>query len=250
LTFKQFLRIIPLDMESLTLNAQVRTTVGKRVKDVRIANSIPAVVYGHGLVPRAISVPVKDFRKVYATAGSSSLVDLVVDGAAPIKTIVHEVQPHHLTMEPLHIDFYQVRMDEKMSARIPLRFTGESDAVKALGGTLMKSMDTVEVECLPADLPHEIVVDISLLKTFEDAIMVSGLPVSSAVTIVTEHHLTIASVTPPLTEEQLKKMEESQVGDIAVVKTEAEEKKAEEDAKKAAEGAGDDKDKKDDKKGS
>ncbi len=222
-------------METLLLTAKSRTATGRQAKTVRAAGDVPGILYGHGVEPRAFAVPAGEFRKIYAKAGGSALVDVTIDGSAPVKAVIHEVQPHHLTMEPLHIDLYQVRMDEKMTARIPLVFVGESDAVKTLGGSLSKSLDSVEVECLPADLPHELTVDISSLHTFEDDITVADLPLPKGVEVITEGNLTIATVTPPLTEEQLKKMEESQLGDIAAVKTEADEKKAEEEAK-AAEG--------------
>jgi large subunit ribosomal protein L25 len=223
-------------MEALILNAKSRDANATRAKDVREQNDIPAVVYGHGTEARAISVSVSEFRKVYAKAGSSSLVDIVVDGGAAVKAVIKEVQPHHLTMQPLHIDFHQVRMDEKMTARVPLVFTGESLAIKALGGTLMKSFDALEVSCLPADLPHEITVDLSVLKTFDDAITVATLSLPKGVEVLTEATATIATVSAPLTEEELKKMEEgSGPADVTAVKTEAEIKKAEEEAKKAEE---------------
>ena len=228
-------RILTPDMETLTLAAKSRTATGRGVKGVRTAGELPGVLYGHGVEPHVFSVPAAEFRKVYAKAGSSSLVDVSFDGGAPVKAVIHEVQPHPLTMEPLHVDLYQVRMDEKMTARIPLVFTGESDAVKTLGGSLVKSLDSVEVDCLPADLPHELSVDLSALKTFEDDITVADLPVPQGVTVTTDAKLTIATVTPPLTEEQLKKMEESQLGDVGTVKSEADEKKAEGEA---AEGEG------------
>ncbi len=221
-------------MEALTLNATSRDAA-RRPKDVRAEQKIPAVIYGRGTEPRVLSVPLAEFRKVYAKAGGSSLVDVVVDGSTSVKALIKEVQPHYLTMEPQHVDLHQVRMDEKMTARVPLMFTGESPAVKALGGTLIKSLDSVEVECLPADLPHEIAVDLSTLITFEDSITVASLPVPKGVLILADQNDAIATVAAPLTEEQLKKMEESQVGDVTTVKTEAEEKKAEEEAKKAEE---------------
>ena len=221
-------------MDALTLNAKSRDAAGTRAKDVREQKQIPAVMYGHGTEARALALPAGEFRKVYAKAGSSALVDVVVDAGAPIKAIIQEVQPHHLTMEPLHVDLHQVRMDTKMHARIPLVFMGESAAVKALGGTLMTSLDAVEIECLPADLPHEIAVDISALNTFEASITVADLALPKGVEVITGGTNTIATVSAPLTEEQLKKMEESQVGDVTAIKTEADVKKAEEEKAEAA----------------
>lgn len=219
----------------MTLEASARTALGRRAKTVREALLIPAVMYGHGVETRAISVPSQTFRKVYQQAGTSSLVDVVIDGASPVKAIIKEVQVNPLTMSPIHIDFHQVNMTETMTAHVPLSFVGDSLAVKALGGTLVKSLDHVEVECLPADLPHEIVVDISLLQTFDDKITVGGLKLPKGVVVTNEPEAMVAFVEAPLTEEELKKLEESQVGDVTAVKSEADLKKEAQAAAEAAE---------------
>lgn len=217
------------------LKAVSRTSLGNRAKTVMEDGAIPAVIYGHGVEPRSVQVIANDFRKVFKAAGSSSLVDLDVDGGQAFKVIIKEVQVNPVTMVPTHIDFHQMRMDEEMTAEVPLKFIGESAAVKQAAGTLIESMDSVTVRCLPADLPHEIVVDISVLKTFDDSISVSDLAVPKGVTIEDDGNQTVATVAAPLTEEQLKKLEEGEAHDVTAIKTEAEEKKAAEDAKAAEE---------------
>lgn len=212
-------------MQSMTLEASARTALGRRAKTVTKENLIPAVMYGHGVENRTISVPFQTFRKVFAQAGTSSLVDIVVDGSTPVKAIIKDVQVNPLTMSPIHIDFHQVNMKEKMTANVPLSFTGDSIAVKALGGTLVKSLDHIEVECLPSDLPHEIVVDISQLQTFDDKITVGSLQLPKGVEVTNEVEAMIAFVEAPLSEEELKKLEESQLGDVTAVKSEADIKK-------------------------
>ncbi len=212
-------------MATYSLEAITRTALGKRAKDVMKERKIPAVVYGHGVDSRPIAVPASEFRRVFMKAGTSALVDLAVDGTAPVKSLIKDVQFHPTRHEPIHVDFQQVKMTEKMRVTVPIVFTGESDAIKALGGTLVKGLDHVEVECLPADLPHEIAVDIGALKTFDDAIMVSDLALPKGVHVTTHGELTIAFVERPMTEEEMKKLEESQLGDVAAVKTEGEEKK-------------------------
>lgn len=198
---------------------------------------IPSVVYGRGIETQSVSVPRSEFLKVFKQAGYSSLIDLAVNNASPVKVIVKSIQAHPLTQELEHIDFHQIRMDEEMTARVPIVFIGESAAVKTDGGTLVKSLDELEIKCLPADLPHEIQVDLTQLKTFEDAITVGGLALPKGVTAATESDVIIATVARPLTEEELKKMEESAIGDVSTIKTEGEEKKAAEEAKKAEEAA-------------
>ncbi|MFA5185911.1 MAG: 50S ribosomal protein L25 [Patescibacteria group bacterium] len=217
------------------LKAVSRTSLGNRAKTVMEDGAIPAVIYGHGVEPRSVQVTATDFRKVFKAAGSSSLVDLDVDGGQAFKVVIKEVQVNPVTMIPTHIDFHQMRMDEEMTAEVPLTFTGESAAVKQSAGTLIESMDSVTVRCLPGDLPHEIIVDISVLKTFDDSISVSDLAVPKGVTIEDDGNQTVATVAAPLTEEQLKKLEEGEAHDVTAIKTEAEEKKAAEDAKAAEE---------------
>lgn len=216
------------------ITAETRQSLGKRSKDELKKMRIPAVMYGKGVSAQTISLPKSEFVKMYAAAGFSSLIDVAVDAQGAVKAVIKEVQLHPLTNEITHVDFHQVRMDEKMTVRIPLVFTGESAAVKGLGGTLVKSMDEVEVSCLPADLPHEIEVDLSVLTTFEDSINVASLKLSKGVEVLSDSNATIATVARPMTEDELKALEEANTADLSAIKTEADIKK-EEAAKKEAE---------------
>lgn len=194
---------------------------------------IPGVMYGNGVSSQVISLPKSAFVKMYSAAGFSSLVDVTVDGQPSVKAVIKEIQLHPLTNEIVHADFHQIRMDEKMTVRIPLVFTGESLAVKGLGGTLVKSMDEVEVSCLPADLPHEITVDLSVLATFEDSITVSSLNLSKGVELLSDENATIATIARPMTEDEIKKLEEPAVADLSAIKSEADLKKEEAEKKEA-----------------
>lgn len=223
------------------ITAQIRTKMGKRSKDERAVMRVPAVVYGRGIDPKSISVGRSEFIRVLKTAGYSSLIDMSVDGAASTKVLIKEVQLDPLKMDPMHIDFQQVRMDEEITAEIPFKFIGESAAVKNDGGTLVKSLDQIEVRCLPGDLPHEIEVDLSKLATFEDSITIGDLKLPKGVEVTLGPTETIATVSAPLTEEQLKAMESTEAVDLSAIKTEGEEKKAAAAAKKAEEEAADEK---------
>lgn len=216
------------------ITAETRTNIGRRSKDELKKMRIPAAMYGKGVPSQVITLPKSAFVKMYAAAGFSSLVDIAVDGKSPVKAVIKEIQLHPLTNEIVHADFHQIRMDEKMTVRIPLVFIGESIAVKGLGGTLIKSMDEVEVSCLPADLPHEITIDLSTLTTFEDSITVSSLKLSKGVEILSDENATIATVARPMTEDELKKLDEPVVADLSAIKSEADLKR-EEAAKKEAE---------------
>lgn len=219
------------------LTAQSRTVLGRQAKQVMETGNIPAIVYGHGIDPKSISLNSSDFRKIIRTAGTSSLIDVTIDGSTPIKALIKEIQVHPITMVPVHADLHQIRMDEEITVEVPLKFIGESPAVKGLAGTLVHAFDSLEVTCLPANLPHEIEIDISTLVTFDDAITVGSLKLPAGVKIEADDNDTLASVVAPLTEDQLKKLEENAIGDVTAIKTEGEEKKAAEEAKKAEEAA-------------
>ena len=216
------------------ITATPRLNTGRRAKGDLKKMRIPAVMYGKGVSAQTISLPKSDFMKLMSAAGFSSLVDVTVEGQSSVKAVIKEYQVHPLTNAITHVDFHQVRMDEKMTVQVPLVFTGEALAVKGLGGTLIKSLDEVEVSCLPDNLPHEIIVDLSVLNTFEDSITVGSLAMPTGVEMITNPTATIATVARPLTEDELKKMEESSTADLSAIKTDADVKK-EEAAKKEAE---------------
>ena len=221
--------------ETFTLECQQRTAVGRQqVKNLRKQSMIPAVVYGHKVAPTNIMIEVNPFLKVYAAAGESSLIDLVIDGAAPVKAIVHELQRDPMTDTVSHIDFYQVNMTEKITAEVELVFEGVAPAMKELGGILVKNMSHVEVECLPGNLPHNITVDISTLKTFDDIIRVHNLHIPNDVKVLNDANDSVVLVAAPRSEEELKALEENVAENVASVEVVgAAEKEAEKKAKEA-----------------
>lgn len=193
--------------QTFKLNASKREIIGKQVKNLRKVGIIPAVMYGHGGKPQPISINEKEFEKIYREAGTSSLVDLVIKDEKPIKVLTHEPQNNPINEKPMHVDFYRVRMDEKIRTEIPLEFTGESEAVEQNDGSLVTNRDNVEVECLPSDLINHITVDISALKTFDDTITVAELIIPQGIEILTDKEEVIAIVKPPRSEEELAELE-------------------------------------------
>ena len=186
---------------TINLAATIRTITGKRVHALRTAGTIPLVVYGRKKAAQSIQTPIKTFRGILDDAGRTTLVDLSIDDAKPIKVLIHAVELDPITGIPLHADLYQVDMTQKITAEIPLRVDGEAPAVENLDGTLLVSQDYVEVEALPQDLPKEIVVDISVLATFDDAITAGKLTLPSGVTLVTDANMDLIFVQPPREEE-------------------------------------------------
>lgn len=224
----------------LQITARPRTVLGKQNVKLRKSGKLPAVVYGRGKETVALEVPTKEFEKVYRKAGENTLVDLVIEGNGQKKVLIHEVAQHFMSQEPIHVDFYEVDLTRKIHAKIPLHFIGVSPAVKESGGILIKTMNEVEVEALPTDLPPFLEVDISKLATFEDALHVRELVVSGDVKILTNPDDVISTVQPPRTEEELAELEkptaEAEKAAIEGMAAEAEKEKAAEGAEEGKEG--------------
>jgi len=210
-------------MESIKLEAKKRTLTGKAVSQLREKGLLPAVMYGKGMESQTLEVAEQAFLKAYKSAGASTLIDLVIDGKEN-KVLVQEVAHDPLSDRITHADFHKVSLTEKMHAKIPLVFVGESRAIKGLGGMLIKNVDELEVECLPTDLVHEIMVDISKLDNFGDILHLKDMVVPAGLTVKHLHgEDPIASVAAPRSEEELKALEdkpEEKVDSVEVIKKE------------------------------
>jgi len=196
------------------LDAKTRTATGKKAALLREKNKIPAVLYGHGVKNENLELDYISFEKLYQEAGESTLVDLVIDGKEPVKTLISDLQYDPIKDKIAHVDFLQIRMDEKIHAHVKIEFGGESKVVKEDGGILVYNIDEVEIKCFPKDLIHEIKVDVSRLQNFDDAIAISDLSIPPEVEIL--HH---------------------EPEDVVVLVTEPKEEKIEEPVPVAAEGA-------------
>lgn len=189
---------------------------------------VPAVLYGHGIKTQAIQIERKAFAKVLKAAGHTSLINLFL-GTTKHTVLVREIQLHPVKSSLLHVDFYQVRLDEKITAHVPLFFTGESPAVKDRGGVLVRNLDELELEALPQDLPHNIEIDISTIQAFDEPIRVADLKLPSGVELLHEPDEVITLVQPPRTAEELEAdLAEEATEDVSSVEGVKEEKESEE----------------------
>ncbi|SRR6056297_432088 len=189
--------------EEFNLQAFYRKGEEETPKQTRREGFIPVVLYGPSL-DKSLSLKVRkgEFEKIYNQAGESSLINLQTEEEKPGKILIKDIQKNPIQGEVTHADFYQVKMDEKIYTEIPLRFVGEARTVKEEGGYLTKNLDSVEVECLPADLVHEIEVDISGLQTFDDDIKVGDIQVPKGIEISTDPEEVVVTTTPPKEEEE------------------------------------------------
>lgn len=214
---------------AFSLNTQVRTIFGKSVRRLRTQGILPAVIYGGGKKNIALSIIERAFEKIRKSAGESSLVELRVDGEGvegegTENVLIHDVDYDPLTRKPRHVDFLRVRMDKLLRIAVPLRFEGESPAVKE-GGILVKVMYEVEVEALPANLPHEITVDLSRLVAIGDRIILAELSVPEGVSFVSDPESVAVLVEEPRAEEEAASEVSSESAQIEAIEI-AKEKKA------------------------
>ena len=191
----------------LTLKAQTRKLLGRKTKQLRKEDLIPAVIYGHNIKTKPIQVDLKTFSKVFKEAGESSLVNLEIDKEKPTSVLIHDLSYHPLTSKIIHIDFYQVKAHEKLTADVELKFIGESPAVKNLGGILVTHLKRVKIECLPQDLIHEIEVDFSQLTSYGDEIKIKDLKVPERIRILEDGELIVVNIEEPAKEEEVVKEE-------------------------------------------
>lgn len=192
---------------------------------------MPAELYGRGIENQHLVIPMKELRRVLKQAGQGTLVNVMVDGQKrPV--MIHEIMVHPVSDEITNVDLYQVRLDEKIKVRIPIEFTGESQAVKEKNGLLVKAMQDVEVEALPNDIPRSASVDISKISDIGQSVFVKDLNLADGVKAVVEGDSVVATVTAKMTEEQEAALSaEVKPEDV---KVETEEKKEARDAAKAA----------------
>jgi len=204
-----------------TLTATKRTAIGKSSKDLKDEGSMAAVVYGPKQESIAITLSSREFDRVLKTAGESSVIDLAGLGS-PMQVLIHEVDRDPVTNQPRHADFYAIEKGAKVEVAVPLTFIGESAAVKA-GANLVKIMHELEIEASPADLPHDIEVDLASLAAIGDQIHVRDIKLPKGVTLKVEEDEVVALVQ----EVQEEKAEEAAPADLSSIEVE---KKGKEEA--------------------
>ncbi len=193
----------------MAFNLVAKKREGNNAEAVRGEGLIPGILYGQGIEPVSVAVAYNIFSKLYNQAGESSLIDCQIEGGKePVKVIIQDVQFDPVKGRFIHFDLRQINMLQEMNVSVQLNFINEAPAVKELGGTLIKAHDSLEIKCLPKDLVSSINVDLNVLKTFNDVIHVKDLQLPAGITTVENVEQVIAKVLAPLSEEQLKAMED------------------------------------------
>jgi large subunit ribosomal protein L25 len=211
------------------LELQTREPSAKSATRMRRGKLVPGVIYGDQIRSRHFSITRNKAEKLLKESSNTGLLEVqIAEEKEPVKAIMQEVQRDSVSGTILHIDLYQVRMDKKLHTDIFVVYTGESSAVKDLGGTLVKQFDQIPIECLPADLISSIEVSIGSLKSFSDVIRVSDLAFPEGVATTLPNEEIIASVAEPRTDEEMAELDaeikaEDEGPEVLTAKDEAEE---------------------------
>jgi large subunit ribosomal protein L25 len=168
----------------MQLTANKREITGKAARRLRRQGRLPAVVYGHSIAATTIEVDAHEFERVFTRTGKTQLIDLVVESGRPSKVLVKELQISPRRNTPLHVDFHQVSLREKLQVEVPVVVSGEAQPVKAGEADVLQVLHTLRVECLPTDIPEAIEVDVSGLDHIDAGIRVSELQLPNGVTAV------------------------------------------------------------------
>ena len=184
----------------VSLTANPRVVRGKgAARQVRFQKKVPAVIYGHGRTSQALEVDAQALEKALTgIEPASTIIELTLDGKKT-RTLIREIQRHPVRPDIIHVDFYEIRADEKVKLRVPVHLVGTPDGVRNAGGVLDQVTREVEIEVMPEHIPNRVELDVTTL-TIGRSLHVRDLQVPNA-TILTQADLTIATVVPPRAEE-------------------------------------------------
>ena len=188
-------------MEKVVLKAEKRDVIGKQVKAMRRAGKLPAVIYGRHTDPIIVSLDSHSASLVLGRLTSSSLVTIDLDGKE-YPALVREKQRDYIKNRILHVDFLAVSLTETLRASVAVNLVGVSAAVKDYNAVLVTNLQSLEVECLPTDLPERIDIDISVLARPGDGIRVRDVKVSDKVRLLDDPDTMVAVATFAKVEEE------------------------------------------------
>lgn len=217
-------------MKRFELGVSKREVTGKKVRFLRRQGITPGNIYGHGVDSTPVKIDAKSLKHLLTHAGKTDLISLKIDDSnAPVMVLVRDVQKNPLTDELFHVDFYQVKMTEKIKADVPLVFVGEApvlDKIKNI--SILHLADSLHIEALPDHLPHSLEVDLSTLEEIDSTIHVKDIRLGDGIILHSDPEQLVVKVVEAKKEVEVAPVE-------AEVKEEAEEVAAEEEAEAEAE---------------
>ncbi|MEK7166667.1 MAG: 50S ribosomal protein L25 [Patescibacteria group bacterium] len=187
-------------MKKYRLEAEIRTLFGKKNRKLRTAGKVPGNVFGKNVKSEAVEVAADKLLQAFTQVGETGLLELAIDKDLRA-VLIQNIQIHPVTQKPLHVDFHQVNLKEKVKVNVPLEITGIAPAVEQKLGVLLTLLDQLEVEALPTDLPEKILVDVSVLTKVGNAFSVANLSLPKGVTILNGVDVEIVKIGALVTKE-------------------------------------------------
>jgi len=218
-------------LTDLNLKAAKRDILGKKTRFLRRQDITPTHLFGHGIESLALQCNTAELQRIIAQGGTTRLIDIHIEAdKQPRSVFIREIQRDEVSGQLLHVDFYQIKKTEKMTADIPIVLVGEAPAAKSKDNMIEHSLTQIGVECLPDKLPPQIEVDLSSLEEAGQAIYVRDITLDPDITVTTDPEQIIVKVS------HIKvAVEEVVVAEEEAVTTEAEAELAAESEKPAEE---------------
>jgi len=199
-------------MDEIELNVTKREILGKKVRFLRRQGITPVHLFGHGIESQALQCDTARLQQVLAEAGKTKLINFKIDGEKRARSvIVREVEIELPRRGLVHVDFYQVRKAEEMKVEVPVVLVGEAPALKLRDNTLLQELDTLSVECLPANIPASVELDISSLTEAEEVLRVKDIEMEKGVTVLNDPEVVVAKISALRVEEVVEEVVEEAV---------------------------------------
>ena len=182
-------------MADLTIKAVKRDILGKKTRFLRRQGITPTHLFGHDIKSLALQCQTAELQRIIAQGGTTRLIDVnIEEEKQPRSVFIREIQKDALNGQLLHVDFYQIKRTEKITADIPIVLVGEAPASKSKDNIIEHLLNQIGVECLPDKLPPQIEVDLSPLEEAGQAIYVKDITLNSDITITTDLEQLIVKV--------------------------------------------------------
>lgn len=181
--------------EAIRLELEPREVLGKKVKQLRRAGTVPVHLYGPGVEPRPLQCEQKTLLRTLARAGSTNPVNLSIQGEPGERLVfAREIQWSPVRGELLHVDFLAVSATQRVTAQVPINLVGESPAARETGGAVAQTLYQLDVEALPLEIPNELVIDLSTLVDTNSVIRAGDLSLEDNVTMLTDPDAVVVRV--------------------------------------------------------
>lgn len=203
------------------MKVELRQDIGKnKVNKLRNDNTLPGVIYSRGEETKVVGVNNTEFIRVFKNAGSSSIINLDLDGES-IPVIVKTVQRHPVAGNVVHVDFQRLKMDEKIKMSIPIVLLNR-DNIKLQPSVLMQLLDQVEIECLPSYIPKTADIDVEDMDfTAPKLVRDTDIASMEGITMLTDLDEPVCSLTEPTVGGAEEEADSEEAGEVPVINEEA-----------------------------